>query len=253
MMMLRNSLTAFYRKLKKALPSWRTLRGWRLRHFCLFLLVLFLGWNLWIFAHIVCWRWSNPDMTSFMSEQLERLRDENPDARLQHQWVPYERISRHLKRALLVAEDAKFAEHDGFDWEGLQYAWEKNLKKGRIVAGGSTISQQLAKNLFLSSSRTPWRKVEEAIITLMLETVLDKRRIFEIYLNVIEWGEGVFGVEAAARNYYRTHASGLGASESAYLAAMVTNPRYYQHHRHDRRLLRKSYIILRRMPMADLP
>ncbi len=125
-------------------------------------------------------------MTSFMSEQLERLRDENPDARLQHQWVPYERISRHLKRALLVAEDAKFAEHDGFDWEGLQYAWEKNLKKGRIVAGGSTISQQLAKNLFLSSSRTPWRKVEEAIITLMLETVLDKRRIFEIYLNVIE-------------------------------------------------------------------
>ena len=192
-------------------------------------------------------------MTSFMSEQLERLRDEDPDARLQHQWVPYERISRHLKRALLVAEDAKFAEHDGFDWEGLQYAWEKNLKKGRIVAGGSTISQQLAKNLFLSSSRTPWRKVEEAIITLMLETVLDKRRIFEIYLNVIEWGEGVFGVEAAARNYYRTHASGLGASESAYLAAMVTNPRYYQHHRHDRRLLRKSYIILRRMPMADLP
>ena len=192
-------------------------------------------------------------MTSFMSEQLERLRDGNPDARLQHQWVPYERISRHLKRALLVAEDAKFAEHDGFDWEGLQYAWEKNLKKGRIVAGGSTISQQLAKNLFLSSSRTPWRKVEEAIITLMLETVLDKRRIFEIYLNVIEWGEGVFGVEAAARNYYRTHASGLGASESAYLAAMVTNPRYYQHHRHDRRLLRKSYIILRRMPMADLP
>jgi monofunctional glycosyltransferase len=237
--------------LGRAIPThWRQ---FRFKHLLWGLLSLYLGWNLWILGYIISLNWMNPDMTSFMSEQLERLQDDDPNAGLRYQWVPYEKISRHIKRALLVAEDAKFSEHDGFDWAGMQYAWEKNLKKGKIVAGGSTISQQLAKNLFLSSARTPWRKAEEALITVMLETFLDKQRIFELYLNVIEWGNGLFGVEAAARKYYHVHASQLGPAQAAQLAAMVTNPRYYQTHRSDRRLLRKTSIILQRMRQADLP
>lgn len=237
--------------LGRAIPAhWRQ---FRLRHLLWGALVLYLGWNLWIFTYIVSLNWINPDMTSFMSEQLERLQDDDPDAELRYQWVPYAQISRHMKRAILVAEDAKFAEHAGFDWAGMQYAWSKNLKKGRIVAGGSTISQQLAKNLFLSSSRTPWRKVEEALITVMLEAVLDKERIFELYLNVIEWGNGLFGVEAAARKYYHVHARQLGPAQAAQLAAMVTNPRYYQTHRRDRHLQHKAAVILQRMRQAELP
>ena len=129
----------------------------------------------------------------------------------------------------------------------------KNLKKGKIVAGGSTISQQLAKNLFLSGKKTPWRKLEEAAITIMMEKMMSKRRIFEIYLNVIEWGNGVFGAEAAARHYYRKSARNLSVGESAKLAAMVPNPRYFDKHRSDRRLLRKARIIQRRMYYADYP
>ncbi|BCL77286.1 monofunctional biosynthetic peptidoglycan transglycosylase [Jeongeupia sp. HS-3] len=219
----------------------------------LLLVGLLVLWNLWIFAHVLAWRWVNPSHTAFMSEGLARLEASNPDAELRQQWVDYTKISTNLKRALVASEDAKFLDHDGFDWEGIQTAWEKNLKKGRIVAGGSTISQQLAKNLFLSSKRTPWRKAEEVVITVMLEALLDKRRIFEIYLNVIEWGDGVYGAEAAARHYYRTGAGRLSVMQSAKLAAMVTNPRYYDAHRGDRRLARKTAIIARRMSYADIP
>ena len=216
-------------------------------------LAALLAYQLWLFGHVLYWKWNNPSMTSFMTEQQARLQRDNPDAELRYQWVSYERISSNLKRALVASEDAKFLAHDGFDWEGIQTAWEKNVKKGRIVAGGSTISQQLAKNLFLSSQRTPWRKAEEAIITLMLEAVMDKRRIFEIYLNVIEWGDGIFGAEAAARHYFKTGAARLSNSQSARLAAMVPNPRYYDAHRGDRRMLRKAAIIQRRMGYADIP
>ncbi len=226
--------------------------GWLKRIF-LALVTIILCYNLWIFGHVVAWIWINPSETSFMDEQLDKLQEKNPDAELKHQWVPYNRISNNLKRALVASEDAKFLEHDGFDWEGIQTAWEKNMKKGRIVAGGSTISQQLAKNLFLSSKRTPWRKLEEAMITVMLESVMDKRRIFEIYLNVIEWGNGVFGAEAAARHYYKTSAANLGPSQAAKLAAMVPNPRYFDKNRGDRKLLRKSAIIERRLGYADIP
>ncbi|UXY16183.1 monofunctional biosynthetic peptidoglycan transglycosylase [Chitiniphilus purpureus] len=227
--------------------------GWWFGRALLALLLLFVAWNLWILGHVVLWRWVNPSETAFMERQLDRLRDEDPQAELYHQWVPYHRISNNLKRALVASEDARFLAHDGFDWEGIQTAWEKNLKKGRIVAGGSTISQQLAKNLFLSGRRTPWRKLEEALITVMLEAVLDKRRIFEIYLNVIEWGDGVFGAEAAARHYYGGRAAQLSRMQAARLAAMVPNPRYYDTHRNDRRLLRKAAIIQRRMGYADIP
>lgn len=225
---------------------------WPLRIGAALLAALFL-YNLWIFGHIVYWRSFNPSASAFMTEQLARLQEEDPAAELRHKWVPYERISGNLKRALIASEDAKFVDHEGFDWDGIEAAFEKNMKQGRIVAGGSTISQQLAKNLFLSGRKTPWRKLEEAMITVMLEAVMDKRRIFEIYLNVIEWGNGVFGAEAAAKYYYRSSAARLSAGQAAKLAAMVPNPRYYDEHRNAPGLARKTRIILRRMPMADTP
>ncbi|BEV72023.1 MULTISPECIES: monofunctional biosynthetic peptidoglycan transglycosylase [unclassified Paludibacterium] len=217
------------------------------------LVTAFALYNLWIFGHIVYWRSHNPSASAFMNEQLAKLQEDDPEAELRQQWVAYEQISPNLKRALIAAEDANFVDHVGFDWDGIETAFEKNLKKGRIVAGGSTISQQLAKNLFLSDKRTPWRKAEEALITVMLEAVMDKRRIFEIYLNVIEWGNGVFGAQAAARYYFHTSAARLSAGQAAKLAAMVPNPRYYDEHRNAPGLGRKTRIILRRMPYADLP
>lgn len=214
---------------------------------------LVLLYQVWLFAHICWWVKFNPSTSAFMEDRLAIMQDKNPNAELRHKWVPYEKISGNLKRALIAAEDAKFVDHEGFDWEGIQKAYEKNLKKGKIVAGGSTISQQLAKNLFLSTRRTPWRKLEEAAITLMLEAVMDKRRIFEIYLNVIEWGNGVFGAEAAARYYYRTSAANLTAEQAAKLAAMVPNPRYYDKHREARGLQQKTAIILGNMADAEIP
>lgn len=217
------------------------------------LLILIVLYQLWVFLHVWWWVDHNPDSSAFMDAQEEIILAKNPDAEIKHQWVPYNRISSHLKRAVIAAEDAKFIDHEGFDWDGIQKAYEKNIKKGKIVAGGSTISQQLAKNLFLSGRRTPWRKLEEAMITLMLEKLMTKRRILEIYLNIIEWGNGVFGAEAAARHYYHTSASGLGAEQAAKLAAMVPNPRYYDMHRNARGLGRKTGIILGRMSMTEVP
>jgi len=163
--------------------------------------VLILLYQLWLFAHVLWWIDHNPSMTSFMEAGLARQQEKNPDAELRHKWVPYDRISIHLKRAIVAAEDAKFLTHEGFDVEGIQVAVEKNLKKGRLVAGGSTISQQLAKNLFLSGERSFIRKGQEAVITLMIEATWSKRRILEVYLDVIEWGNGIYGAEAAARRY----------------------------------------------------
>ena len=214
---------------------------------------LFLLWQLWLLAWVLLWSWVNPGETRFMEIRLAELRVKNPQAELKQQWVPYDRISIHLKRAIIAAEDAKFVDHEGFDWEGMQKALEKNQKKGRFVAGGSTISQQLAKNLFLTPSKSYFRKIEEAIITLMLENLWSKRRIFEVYLNVIEWGNGVFGAEAAARHYYNTSAAQLGPEQAARLAGMVPNPRYYDRNRSAPGLGRKAAIILGRMPGAEVP
>ena len=215
--------------------------------------ILLLIYQLWVFAHVLWWIKFNPSTSSFMENRLSIMQDANPDARLQYLWIPYAKISNNLKRALIASEDAKFVDHEGFDWDGMQKAYQKDLKKGRIVAGGSTISQQLAKNLFLSGSRSPFRKIEEAAITVMLETVMDKQRIFEIYLNVIEWGNGVFGAEAASRHYYHISASQLSAAQAAKLAAMVPNPRYYDLHRDARGLQRKTGIIIARMNSSDIP
>ncbi|MBI1175035.1 MAG: monofunctional biosynthetic peptidoglycan transglycosylase [Sideroxydans sp.] len=231
---------------KRKLQSWI----WRLAAALFGLLLLY---QLWFAAHIWWWVDHNPASSSFMQDRLQLMQDKNPKAELKHRWVPYAKISNNLKRALIAAEDAKFVDHEGFDWDGIQKAYEKNLKKGRIVAGGSTISQQLAKNLFLSTKRTPWRKGEEVLITVMLEQLMDKRRIFEIYLNVIEWGNGIFGAEAAARHYFGIPASQLSPEQAAKLAAMVPNPRYYDTHREARGLMRKTEIILSRMNQADIP
>ncbi len=210
-------------------------------------------YQLWFFLHIWYWVDHNPERSALMETRLENSQSKKPQPELKYMWVPYNRISVHLKQALIAAEDAKFLEHEGFDWEGIQQAYEKNLQKGKVVAGGSTISQQLAKNLFLSSTRTPWRKAEEALITLMLEHMMDKRRILEIYLNIIEWGNGVFGAEAAARHYYGISASALSREQAAWLAAMVPNPRFYDRNRSTPWLNRKVDIILKRMNTVEAP
>jgi monofunctional biosynthetic peptidoglycan transglycosylase len=188
-----------------------------------------------------------------MEDRLEIIQETNPDAELKHKWVSYDQISNHLKRAVIASEDAKFIDHEGVDWEAIQAAYEKNLKKGKIVSGGSTISQQLAKNLFLSSKRTPWRKAQELVITYMLEAVLDKRRIFEIYLNVIEWGDGVFGAESASKHYFKVSAAKLSSQQAARLAVMIPNPRFYDKHKKTSYLTKRTAIIQSRMRFSEIP
>ena len=214
---------------------------------------LFLIWQLWLLGWVLLWGWVNPGETRFMEIRLVELRQKVPEAQLRQQWVSNDHISVHLKRAIIAAEDAKFVDHEGFDWEGMQKAMEKNQKKGRFVAGGSTISQQLAKNLFLTPNKSYFRKAEEAIITVMLENLWSKRRIFEVYLNVIEWGNGIFGAEAAARHYFNVSAAQLGPEQAARLAGMVPNPRYYDRNRGASGLGRKTAIILGRMSSAEVP
>ena len=214
---------------------------------------LVVAYELWIFGHVWWWVEHNPGTTAFMQMRLEAMREKDRDATIHHRWLAYEQISPHLKRAVVAIEDAKFLGHEGFDWEAIQKAHEKNVKLGRIVAGGSTISQQLAKNLFLSGSRSPWRKAQEAVITVMLEKMMSKRRILEIYLNVIEWGDGVFGAEAAARHYFRVPVNQLSAEQAARLAAMVPNPRFYDRNRNAPWLATKTRIVLARMSAARIP
>ncbi len=192
------------------------------------IIALLLLWQLWFFAHVAWWSQFDPGSTSFMRLRLSEMRETNPKASLRHTWVPYAKISSHLKRAVVAAEDDRFVDHEGFDWVGIQRALEKNERKGRAVSGGSTISQQLAKNLFLSPSRSYLRKAQEAVITVMIEALWSKRRILEVYLNVVEWGDGVFGAEAAAQRYFGLSAGRLGPAESARLAVMLPNPRKYE-------------------------
>lgn len=217
------------------------------------LLGLLLLYQLWLFGWVLWWRSANPDTTRFMEIRLGELQAREPRAQLKKQWVGYGKISNHLKRALIVSEDDLFVHHEGFDWEGMQKALEKNRQRGKVVAGGSTISQQLAKNLFLTPSKTPWRKAQEAVVTLMIEAVWSKQRIFEVYLNVIEWGSGVFGAEAASRHYYGISAAQLSAEQAARLAGMVPSPRFYDRNRNAPGLAAKAQVILGRMPSAQIP
>lgn len=216
-------------------------------------LALVLLVQLYFFIQILWWGYFNPGSTSFMDRQLTLLREKDPKAKLKHQWVPYDRISPHLKRAIIASEDANFSSHDGIDWIALQKAYEKNQKRGKVVAGGSTITQQLAKNLFLSGDRSYLRKAQEVVITYMLETTMSKERIFEIYLNVAEWGVGVFGAEAAARHHFGVSAAQLSRYQAARLAVMLPRPRFYDKNRGSTYLARRTDLILRRMTAAELP
>jgi len=229
----------------------RTWLGW-LGRALLAALLLLLFWQAVLFTQVIWWSRFDPGSTSFMRMRLAELRQTDPKATLRHQWVPYERISVHLKRAVVAAEDDRFLDHEGFDWEGIQRALEKNERKGRLAAGGSTISQQLAKNLFLSPSRSWLRKAQEAVITVMIERTWDKRRILEVYLNVVEWGNGLFGAEAAARRYYGVPAVQLGPAQAARLAVMLPNPRRYEHN-YGPRLAAHADRIQRRMAASQVP
>ena len=217
------------------------------------LFLLFFFYQLWVLLHILLWTVVNPSESAFMEKRLEHLQEKDENATLRHQWVNYNQISIHIKQAVIAAEDAKFIDHEGFDWEGIEKAYEKNKRRKKIVAGGSTISQQLAKNLFLSNQRTPWRKIEETMITLMLETILSKKRILEIYLNVIEWGNNVYGIEAASQRYFSAHAKELNSFQSAKLASMIPNPKYYERHQDTSGLIERSGIILSRMNGIKVP
>lgn len=222
------------------------------RRALLAVLAFFLLYESWIFSQVLWWKWNNPVSTSFMSLRLEEMRRQNPAAKLQHTWVDYDRISPHLKRAVIAAEDGKFLDHRGFDWEGIKTALQKNKQRGRAAAGGSTISQQLAKNLFLSPSKSYLRKIQEAIITAMIEATWDKKRILEVYLNVVEWGDGVFGAQAAARKHYGVNATSLSPYQSARMVVMLPNPRVFED-RLPAYAVRYADAVQRRMPATRIP
>jgi monofunctional biosynthetic peptidoglycan transglycosylase len=225
---------------------------WTLRLLLLAILVV-AGVQLWYLGWVAWWKWENPRETAFMARERERLHVVNPRLPFRHQWVPYERISSHLKRAVITSEDARFVVHEGVDWEAVQKAYESNQKRGRPARGGSTISQQLAKNLFLSPERSYWRKGQELVITYMIEALWDKRRILEVYLNVVEWGEGIFGAEAAARAYYGVSAAQLGPEPAARLAAFLPNPKRYGRIRSGPYLDGRTATVLRYLNDAEIP
>ncbi|NLD69386.1 MAG: monofunctional biosynthetic peptidoglycan transglycosylase [Limnobacter sp.] len=212
-----------------------------------------LALQAWYFGHVLWWSQVDPGSTAFMRAEHARLRAEDPKVELRFEWVPYERISAHLKRAVIAAEDARFTDHVGVDWEAIERAWDRNRRRGEVVQGGSTITMQLAKNLFLSGQRSYLRKAQELVITYMIEFVMSKRRILEIYLNVAEWGEGVFGAEAAARHHFGVSAAGLDARQSARLAAMLPRPRYYDANPGSAALARRAASIGRWMGSVAPP
>jgi len=196
----------------------------------------------------------NPETTAFMDAERDRLsKGKKTEAKLRHQWVSYPSISVSAKRAVIAAEDSTFAYHDGVDWEAIEKAARENLRKGTVKRGGSTITMQLAKNLYLSSERSYIRKAQEFVLASMLELLVDKRRILEIYLNVAEWGIGVFGIEAAARHYYGVSAAELDDAQAAWLASILPAPRRYDRNRESEWIQEKALVIQERMPKVSLP
>ncbi len=229
---------------------------------------LLLLYQVWLFGWVVWYAYQPPVSTAVMREELALLHEKDPKRTLDYRWVPYARISNHLKRAAVAAEDANFIEHGGIDWDAIEKAYEHNRQlaeaaevareRGRTaprrpIHGGSTITQQVAKNLFRSNSRNYVRKAQEVVITYMIETVMSKQRILEIYLNIAELGEGVFGAEAAARHYFHVPAANLSASQAARLAAMLPRPKFYDKHQSSAYLASRTDILLRRMPRAAIP
>ena len=223
-------------------------------------LAAFSALLLYLFGLFVMILWlsvRDPGSSAFMDATLAELRLANPEAELKYQWTSYEGINKSLKRAVIASEDANFTDHEGVEWEAIRKAWEYNKKqaeKGKSkIRGGSTITQQLAKNLFLSRSRSYWRKGQELVLTYMIEFVMNKQRILELYLNVAQWGGNVFGAEAAARHYYGVSAAQLSQYQAAQLAAMLPNPVYYERHRKTSYLLSRTGTIQKRMRLVTIP
>jgi monofunctional biosynthetic peptidoglycan transglycosylase len=188
-----------------------------------------------------------------MATDLAVMQAKDPKAVIKHQWVDYPNISNHIKRAVITSEDAYFEEHEGVDWDAIQKAREKNAKRGKVVSGGSTISMQLAKNLFLSGSRSYIRKAQELAITYMLEALWDKERILEVYLNSAEFGVGVYGVQAGAKHHFGVNALQLSAEQAARMAAMLPRPKFYDKNRGSSYLQKRTASILSRMGGVDIP
>jgi monofunctional biosynthetic peptidoglycan transglycosylase len=196
---------------------------------------------------------ANPSTTAFIELRAREARAKGQTPRRTQRWVGYNRISPELKRAVLVAEDAAFWQHEGVDLEQLQESLEADWARGRLLRGGSTITQQLAKNLYLSPSKNPLRKLRELMIARRLEAELKKSRILELYLNTIEWGDGLYGVEAASRTYFHRSAAELGPTDAALLAGAIINPRLHNPARPTPRLIRRQQLILRRMGAVTPP
>lgn len=219
--------------------------------------LLLLIYQAGLFILVIWYGAYNPSSTAFMQQTLRELRREDPNATLRHEWVPYDQISPHLKRAVVASEDSNFINHGGVEWRDIMRAWEYNRKQAasgsNAIRGGSTISQQLAKNLFLSGSRSYARKAQELVITYMIELTMSKERILELYLNVAQWGTNVFGAEAAARHYFKRHAADLGPSQSARLASMLPNPAYYDRNGVTRYLQSRTATIQKRMRLVTVP
>ena len=232
------------------------------------LLMAVLALQLFFVLRIAAMAVLDPQSTAFQRSEAWRIGTEKDRLQWRQQWVGYGQISDHLKRAVIASEDDGFSNHDGVDWDALEKAWQKNAKAearaaknaaaakaGRApkVVGGSTITQQLAKNLFLSGERNLLRKGQEFVLTLLLEALLSKQRILEIYLNSVEWGEGVFGAEAAAQHYFRKPAAKLTAPEAARLAVMLPRPRYFEKLPSSGYLAERAAVIVERLPNAQLP
>ncbi len=231
----------------------------------LLLLVAWLGLQVFFLVRIAVMARVAPESTSFERSEAWRIVTSKDRLRWRQDWMPYAQISNNLKRAVSASEDDIFAQQDGVQWDAIEKAWAKNAKaelqasraaqgkQAPKIVGGSTITQQLAKNLFLSGERTMIRKGQEFVLTLMLEAALDKRRILEIYLNHVEWGEGIFGAEAAAQHYFAKPASQLTPWEAARLAVMLPRPKHYQKFPQSEYLAGRTEIIVSRMNGAQLP
>lgn len=215
---------------------------------------LALIYHLVVFFQVARYRSVNPDSTAMMNQRAREASSRGEEPRRVQTWVPYDRISQNLVRAVLAGEDSRFFDHAGFDWEEMKKALEKDWNEGKFKRGASTISQQLAKNLFLSTSKNPVRKLHEALITSEMEMILGKRRILEIYLNVIEWGDGVYGAEAAARTYFKVSAASLSADQAAFLSAIIPSPNgAFNPATRRRRVERRKNLISRLMRHVVIP
>jgi monofunctional biosynthetic peptidoglycan transglycosylase len=217
------------------------------------ILILFLFFQGYFFIQIIWFKAFNPQETAFMRHEEKRLAQLQVSKKIYHKWIDYEKISPAIKKAVIASEDSNFISHDGVDWDALEKAAKENAAKGKIKRGGSTISMQLSKNLFLSAKQNYFRKAEEMLITGMLELVLSKKRILEIYLNVAEWGVGIFGIEAAANHYFGISASQLSPYQAAWLAAILPAPRKFDVARNSTYASNRAEIILGRMPSAMIP